>query len=134
MLKEKPMENSLSELQKERRRLDKRIGSHLRKGEFTLALKAMSTILDPFEQEPTREQLVEQLDGEQPTARRLAILHWLQIHRIEDFKDSYNALLMQEVRERYGASLNQDPPAFEELLEKYEGYENDSGDGPERGE
>ena len=38
------------------------------------------------------------------------------------------------VRERYGASLNQDPPTFEELLEKYEGYENDSGDDPERGE
>lgn len=126
------MDNSLSELRKERRLLDKKIGPHLRNEDFPLAKKAMCTILDPFEQEPTREQLVEQLDGEQPTARRLAILHWLQIHRIEDFKDSYNALLMQEVRERYGALLNQDPPTFEELLERYEGYESYPVDEPER--
>ncbi len=124
------MENSLSELQKERRRLDKRIESRLRKGEFNPALEVLFTFMDRFVQEPTREQLVECLSNvERPTVHTLEVLQNRRLFSLKSLKRSYPFLLESDkVKERYGALLNEDRLTLEELLEKYQSL----GIGPER--
>jgi len=121
------MKNNLSFFFKEQELLDKKIGSHLRKGEFTPALKALCAFIDRFVQEPTKEQLAEQLsDVEHPTAQHVAKLHMRRILTIKALKSRYGLLLMPDkVQERYGALLNGDRPRWHELVKKYEGYEND---------